>query len=70
MAVNNPDDDNRITLAHAMHLCLDKNLVWSSDFEAVRAWLATYLQFALVTKPINQRDILLAKRIIGLQPNE
>lgn len=70
MAAIDQDDDNRILLAHAMHLCLDRNLVWSSDFDAVRAWLGTYLQLALVTKPIHSRDIVLARRIIGLQNND
>lgn len=69
MASIDQDDDNRILLAHAMHLCLDRNLVWSSDFDAVRTWLGTYLQLALVTKPIHHRDITLARRIIGLQDN-
>ena len=69
MATIDQDDDNRILLAHAMHLCLDRNLVWSSDFDAVRTWLGTHLQLALVTKPINHRDITLARRIVGLQDN-
>lgn len=69
MATIDQDDDNRILLAHAMHLCLDRNLVWSSDFDAVRTWLGTYLQLALVSKPINHRDITLARRIVGLQDN-
>ena len=67
MAAIDIEDDQRILLAHAMHLCMDRNLIWSSDFDAVRTWLGTYLQLALVTKPIANRDLLLAQRIIGLQ---
>jgi hypothetical protein len=62
------DMADREAIARALRLLDDKNLVWSSDFELIRAWLSTYFQLEVMTSHrIPRRVTYLAERIIGIQ---
>jgi len=56
---------SRATLVHAAEMLRDRNLIWSSDMEAIRIPLASLFSYEAQFETINRPTILkIAERVI------